>query len=117
MELLQDDLSEYKSSSALLGIHGAISCCDALRAGLGSKRVSSDNHHRAARELRLLLATRRFENPQGVDRLEKLLSKKTTIAYSSESASGGEIKDIVLQARRFAFWAEETGTKLKIEGW
>ena len=40
MELLKDDLAEFKHSSALLGIHGAISYCDALRVGLGSENLS-----------------------------------------------------------------------------
>jgi hypothetical protein len=91
--------------------------CDALRAGLGSAKVSSDDHRKAAKELRSRLSARKFANPQGVDRLEKLLSKKSKIAYSGESASEAEIENIVLQARRFAVWAEESGRKLKIEGW
>jgi len=86
MDLLQNDLAEYRYSSALLGIHGAISYCDALRIGLGSKGLSSDDHQSAARELRLLLASRKFENPQGVGRLEKLLSKKSMIAYVADAA-------------------------------
>jgi len=33
MDLLKDDLVEFRFSPALLGIHGAISYCDALRIG------------------------------------------------------------------------------------
>jgi hypothetical protein len=46
MDLLQDDLAEFRFSPALLGIHGAISYCDALRIGLGSVRVSSQRGRR-----------------------------------------------------------------------
>jgi hypothetical protein len=117
MDLLQIDLAEYRYSSALLGIHGAISYCDALRVGLGSTKVSSDNHRSAAKELKLLLATRKFENPQGVGRLEELLSKKSRIAYAADTARENEIKQVVLDAKRFEAWAEAAGKELRIEGW
>ena len=42
MELLKDDLAEYRNSSALLGIHAAISYGDALRVGMGNRKLSSD---------------------------------------------------------------------------
>jgi hypothetical protein len=117
MDLLKDDLTEYRFSSALLGIHGAISYCDALRIGMGSESVSSDDHRSAANELKTLLASRRFEKLQGVDRLEKLLSKKSRIAYAGDAVRENEIKDMIQQAERFASWAEATGKALKIEGW
>jgi hypothetical protein len=117
MDLLQSDLAEYRYSSALLGIHGAISYCDALRIGLGSKGLSSDDHQSASRELRSLLASRRFENSQGVGRLEKLLSKKSRIAYVADVAGENEIKQIVVDSKRFEAWAEAAGKELKIKGW
>lgn len=117
MELLQDDLAEYRSSSALLGIHGAISYSDALRTGLGSEDVSSDDHRNAARELKRLLTDRNFDKPQGADRPGKLLGKKSTVEYSADALKESTAKEIVDQAQRFAAWAEETGKKLKIEGW
>jgi hypothetical protein len=117
MDLLQNDLGEYRYSSALLGIHGAISYCDALRIGLGSKGLSSDDHQSAVRELKLLLATRKFENSQGVGRLENLLSNKTRIAYAADTARENAVKQIVLNARRFEAWAEAAGKELRIEGW
>jgi hypothetical protein len=117
MDLLKDDLEEFKYSSALLGIHSAISYSDALRIGLGNAKLSSDDHGSAAGDLRSLLAGRKFERLQGIDRLERLLSKKSRIAYASDTASQNEIKDIVVQAQRFASWAEDTGKTLGIEGW
>jgi hypothetical protein len=117
MDLLREDLGEYRYSSALLGIHGAISYCDALRTGLGSEKVSSDDHRKAAGELKSLLAGRKFEKQQGTIRLEKLLGKKSRIAYARDAAGEVEINEIVVQAQRFAAWAEDAGKALKIEGW
>jgi hypothetical protein len=117
MDLLQHDLDAYRYSSALLGIHGAISYADALRAGLGSKKLSSDDHGRAGNELKLLLDSREFEQQQGVKHLRLLLSRKTRISYAAETVRKNEVEDTVKRAMRFADWAEETGKALKIEGW
>ena len=117
MERLRDDLAQYRSSSALLGIHGAISYSDALRTGMGSNGVSSDDHRSAARELNRMLTDRNFDKPQGADRLAKLLGKKRGIEYSAHALKENTAGDIVDQAQRFAAWAEEIGRKLKIEGW
>ena len=117
MDLLKDDLTEFRFSSALLGIHGAISYCDALRTGMGSASVSSEDHQKASRDLRTLLEVRKSSNPQGVDRLERLLSKKSRIAYATDMARENEIKQIVLDAKRFEAWAEAAGKELRIEGW
>ena len=115
--VLNEDLVSFKYSPALLGIHGAISYCDALRTGLGSEKLSSDDHGSAIGELKSLLEAKKFEKLQGVDRLGKLLSKKSRIAYAAEATREDEIKQIVQQAERFAAWAEDTGKALKIEGW
>ena len=117
MEFLQNDLAEYRSSSALLGIHSAISYSDALRSGMGSADVSLDDHGNAAQELKRLLTVRRFDRPQGADRLSKLLGMKSRVEYSSDTLKETTAKEIIVQAERFAAWAEETGTKLQIEGW
>jgi hypothetical protein len=117
MEILKNDPPEYRYSSALLGIHSAMSYGDALRVGLGSRKVSSQDHRGAAKDLRSLLDAKGFEKPQGVDRLRYLLAKKSRTAYGSETPGNTEIQEIVLQAERFAAWAEESGRKLKIEGW
>ena len=116
MELLKDDLSEYRSSSALLGIHAAISYGDALRVGMGNRKVSSDDHQSAALDLKSMLAERRYGKKEGADRLGKLTSQKSKIAYSADSPTESAVKQIVDQAQRFAYWAEEAGRKLQIEG-
>jgi hypothetical protein len=117
MEFLKDDLAEFKSSSALLGIHSAISYCDALRTGMGCVDVSSEDHGSAVKDLKLLLASRNFNNRQGADRLGKILSRKSRIAYASDAVRKEEVEEILKQAERFAFWAEETGRQLRIKGW
>jgi len=117
MELLKDDLTEFRSSSGLLGIHCAISYSDALRTGMGCADVSSEDHRSAAADLKSRLASRRFEKRQGANHLERLLTKKNRVAYASEAVKEDEIVDIVKRARRFAQWAEEAGKEMKIEGW
>jgi len=117
MELLEDDLAEYRNSSALLGIHAAISYGDALRVGMGNNRLSSEDHLSAAADLRSMLAARKFEKLQGADRLGRLISQKSKIAYAADTPTEYAIKQVIDQAQRFAYWAEETGKKLKIEGW
>jgi virulence-associated protein VapD len=114
---LNDEIAKFKDSLALLGIHCAVSYSDALRTGLGCTDVSSEDHRNAASDLKSRLASRKFENLQGADRLGKLLSKKNLITYAAERATESEIKDIVLQAQRFSAWAEEAGKALRIEGW
>lgn len=116
MDLLKDDLNEFRSSSALLGIHCAISYSDALRTGMGCTDVSLDDHRSAASDLKSRLAVRRFEKLHGANHLERLISKKSWIAYATDATTEGEIEDIVKRADRFASWAEETGKALKIEG-
>jgi hypothetical protein len=117
MDLLQEDIAEYRYSSALLGIHGAISYCDALRAGLGSKRLSAGDHSRAAEDLKWLLDSRKFEQPQGVKHLKLLLSQKSRVSYAAETVRRDEAEDLAKRAGRFAEWAEDAGRALKIEGW
>lgn len=116
MKFLKDDMRDYKFSSALLGIHCAISYADALRIGMGSKKLSSDDHDKAADDLKSLLASRDFQKKQGADRLEKLLRLKGRVAYASND-SGLDFNTVVQQAERFAAWAEDAGKSLKIEGW
>lgn len=117
MDLLKDDLTEFKCSSALLGIHGAISYCDALRVGLGSGKIPSEDHQSAVMDLKSLLASRKYERLQGADRLARLLSRRNSVAYAAGSITEERVKAIVEQAQRFAAWAEITGVVLKIEGW
>jgi hypothetical protein len=117
MRHLKDDLDGFRYSSALLGIHGAISYCDALRIGLGSHDLSSDNHGTAASELKSLLSDRKVKNSDGSDRLKKLLSRKSRIAYSGAAPDRSEIVTIIQDAERFAAWAEGLGKELRIEGW
>ena len=117
MDFLKDDLARYRYSSALLGIHSAMSYSDALRVGMEDKSVSSDDHSDAARRLRKLLREQKAEDCKGVDHLAKLLGMKSKITYSAESSTEDEVKSIVQHATRFAAWAEMTGKRLKIEGW
>ncbi len=116
MDLLKDDLT-FGYSSALLAVHGAISYCDALRTGLGSVNVSSEDHQSVTAELRQLLTARKYEKQDGVERLGKLLGSKSVIAYGAASVGDDKFKSVIQQAERFAVWAERTGKELGVEGW
>jgi hypothetical protein len=116
VDLLRKDLDQYKYSVALLGIHAAISYCDAMRVGLGSRRLSSDDHRAAADDLRLHLGSHIPDARSGTDRLRKILGYKSKIAYGPFE-SGLDFGTIVKDALRFAAWAENTGRALRIEGW
>src|SRR5271165_4817146 len=116
MDLLKDDLA-FGYSSALLAVHGAISYSDALRTGLGSGHVSSEDHQSVTAELRQLLTARRCERQDGVERLGKLLGSKNVIAYGAAFDGEDKFKFVIQQAERFAVWAERTGKELGIEGW
>jgi hypothetical protein len=117
MRFLQDDLDAFGYSSALLGIHGAISYADALRIGMGSKKLMAGDHSRAADDLKSLLDSNRFVQQQGVKHFRLLLSRKSKISYAAQAVRKNEFEDIVKRALRFADWAEKTGKALKIEGW
>lgn len=117
MELLKEDLTSFKQSSALLAIHGAIAYSDALRIGLGGKSLSADDHTIAERELHTILVAKRYERLQGVGRLKELLSKKSKVAYSDARLDENQIKLIIVNAERFEVWAETTARELEIEGW
>jgi len=115
MDFLKEDLTEYRYSPALLGIHSAIAYCDALRIGFGSESLSSEDHGKAAEDLRARLNSKSFEKTQGVDRLGKLLRLKNRVAYPS-SNSGLDFSYVVQQTERFAAWAEETGNRSRSRG-
>jgi hypothetical protein len=118
MFIVKDDYVQFKYSPALLGIHGAISYCDALRIGLGSDSLSSDDHRIAAKELKTLLSARKCPDQRGTEKLENLLGKtRSKVTYLPEPVDADDVKRIVQQAERFASWAESTGKKLRIEGW
>ncbi len=117
MRFLQDDMDAFGYSSALLGIHGAISYSDALRTGMGRKKVSSDDHSKATSDLESLLKSRNFENRKGIGHLSKLLGMKSRIEYEPVRTRENEIEETVKHAERFAKWAEATGRIWKIEGW
>lgn len=117
MNLMREDLSVYRSSAALLGIHSAISIGDALRSGLGAEKLSAQDHKTAANDLETRLKERRFSKLDGMSHYRFLLGKKDWIAYSRDYADEYTVQQILMHADRFALWAEKTGSELRIEGW
>lgn len=118
MFIMKDEYVQFRYSPALLGVHGAISYCDALRIGLGGGSLSSEDHRIAAKELKSLLSARKYPDQQGAVKLENLLGKtRKMVAYLPEALDLDDVKRIVQQAERFASWAERAGRKLRIQGW
>jgi hypothetical protein len=117
MRVLRDENEDYGYSTALLGIHAAISYCDALRKGMGQMDLTAEDHLRAADDLKRLLKTRKFASMQGADRLGKLAAKKNKVAYRAVTLRVDEVDEILKDAERFASWAEDAGRTSRIEGW
>jgi hypothetical protein len=115
--LLNDEIAKFKHSPAQLGIHSAISYCDALRTGMGRTILTSDDHGKAAGELESLLKSQNFVNRKGIGHLKELLGNKSRVAYHPVSLRESEVDEIIKHTGRFAEWAEATGRKLKIRGW
>jgi hypothetical protein len=84
---------------------------------MGQEDVSAEDHLHAADDLKKLLRTRRFAPLQGADRLGKLASKKSRVAYRAVTLRVEEVDEILKDAERFASWAEDAGRTLRIEGW
>jgi hypothetical protein len=116
MKLMSDD-EDHVNSSALLAIHSAISYSDALRAGLGDQRLSSDDHKKAVDVLQSLLNSNRIKEQNGLRHFKLLLSKKTRVAYSDHPLSLTERKDLITAAERFEAWTNQVGKQLNLEGW
>ncbi len=116
MILLRED-EQFRSSSALLGIHSAVSYTDALRIGLGDESLVSEDHRNAADALRRLLQNKRESNVDGVNRFEKLVAKKNLIAYGNKRLDRNDFESVYTNAERFAKWANDIGSQLRIEGW
>ena len=75
----------FFNSSALLAIHAAISYADALRAGLGDQRLSSEEHSQAAEKLMSLLSAVGISQNKGVRHLQHLIANKSRVAYEARS--------------------------------
>jgi hypothetical protein len=100
MLLLRDD-QQFFSSSALLGIHAAVSYSDALRIGLGDGLLASEDHRTAAASLRRLMKLQR-RDIDGVVRFERLIARKGLVAYSNKRLDRSDFEFIFTQAERFA---------------
>jgi hypothetical protein len=116
MILLRED-EQFRSSSALLGIHAAVSYTDALRIGLGDATLASDDHRTAEAALRKLIANKSPSSSDGIDRLKKLVKMKSPIAYGKKRLDRSDYETVYTNAERFAKWARDIGVQLQIEGW
>jgi hypothetical protein len=105
MKLAGLEISEYRSSIALLAVHSAISLNDAITAGSTGKRVRHQDHRAAARELEGISRKQRIQNLNGVGHLRWLMVEKTRIAYGRERLDDALVRMSVDRAERFHSWA------------
>jgi hypothetical protein len=105
MQLLADDIANYRSGIGLMAIHSAISLTDAITVGLTGTRGKYDDHAESARELERLCASNRISNRQGVKHFRWLLQKKNTVAYEHARFDDDSVRLAVDKADRFSAWA------------
>jgi hypothetical protein len=105
MNLLSDDVRNYRSGIGLLAIHSAISLSDAISVGLTGKKGKYQDHMQAARGLNRLCASNKISNLQGVRLLEWLLGQKNTVAYEHRRFDDDSVRMAVDRAERFSAWA------------
>lgn len=116
MRLVQEE-ETCSNASALLAVHSALSYADALRVGLGQDQVSADDHKKAIKVLRKLLAERRLKDSGGIQHLDYLISNKSFVAYGTKELSAVESENMCTKAERFAKWISGVAKELKVEGW
>lgn len=116
MKLTRAD-EPYWNSSALLAIHSAVSYSDALRAGLGDKKLSADSHEKAADSLQKVLSAKISSDQAGLKHFRYLLSKKHLVTYGDQRLEHTDYEALFTKAERFAQWADRLGNQLNIEGW
>jgi len=105
MELLNDDLSSYRTGIGLLAIHSAISLSDAITVGLTGERGTYQDHARAVRELEQLCSSNRISNKKGISHFKWLLAQKNVVAYHADRLDDASVKLAVDRAERFSAWA------------
>jgi len=116
MDLTREE-NAYRSSSALLAIHSAISYSDALRTGLGDEKLYADDHRKALGALQQLLRARSLEDETGFAHFEYLVSMKSFVCYGDKRLDAKRLMLIALRAERFANWVSKTARQLKLAGW
>lgn len=105
MQLLNDDVGNYRSGVGLLAVHSAISLSDAICVGLTGKRGKYQDHSRAARELNKLCTSHRVSSRQGIGHFEWLLGQKNAVAYEERGFDDASVRLAVEKAERFNAWA------------
>jgi hypothetical protein len=105
MELLNEDVSSYRTGIGLLAIHSAISLSDAITVGLTGKRKSHQDHAKAARELETVCSSHRISDKKGIAHFKWLLAQKNEVAYQGDRLDDASVKMAVDKAQRFSVWA------------
>lgn len=105
MNLLNDDVPNYRTGIGLLAIHSAISLSDAITVGLTGELGAYQDHARAARELERFCSSNKIPNKKGIDHFKWLLAQKNVVAYRQDRLDDASVKLAVDKAQRFSAWA------------
>ncbi|MCK4351897.1 hypothetical protein KAW65_00635 [candidate division WOR-3 bacterium] len=102
------------NASALLGIHASIALTDSLTIYESEKRASDEQHMDAVKLLKSVCNTKGISK-DGPNRLGKILSKKSFIAYGERfrAMDTEKLKSIRLNVERFFTWAYRNFEYLK----
>jgi hypothetical protein len=105
MNLLNDDVPNYRTGIGLLAIHSAISLNDAITVGLTGEWGTYQDHAQAARELEGFCSSNKISNKKGISHLKWLLAQKNMVAYLGDRIDDASVKLAVDRAQRFSAWA------------
>jgi hypothetical protein len=105
MNLLNDDVPNYRTGIGLLAIHSAISLNDAITVGLTGKRKTYQDHTMAARELEKVCSSSGISDKKGVDHFKWLLGRKNAVAYEHQRFDDKSVSLAVDKAEKFSTWA------------
>lgn len=103
MQLLLDDVVQYKSAVALLAVHSAIAYNDAVLEKLGIGVFSDSDHKRAYPRTLKVCAEKKIDHA-GLRHLKHLLANKSDYSYNG-AVDISAARAAAAKAERFQLWA------------
>ena len=114
IKLLGDDIEHYGHCVTLMAIHSAISFTDAVLIGCTGQRSNEADHNAVLKPMLKLCGTRRIE-PDGVNHLRWLLSRKTDFVYGDAVVTVKDMRLAKVKAERYQIWVYQCFPELKDE--
>jgi hypothetical protein len=98
--------TRYGNGLAIIAIHAAIACTDALTITYRGIKSQDGDHARAADLLAHVLGRKREHSPH-LSRLRRILQAKSDASYSGQYYTLDDGKRIVRETTEFIRWAED----------